>query len=89
MASNDDATKAKTLLSAGVGLFVVTRGVRGAIAWHGEAGAVEVDAQPAEVVDTVGAGDSFQPGSSLRSRSSTGSRLDRLPACAPMSSIAS
>jgi fructokinase len=59
---SDHAAKAKTLLSAGVGLFVVTRGIRGAIAWHGEAGAVEVDAQPAEVVDTVGAGDSFQAG---------------------------
>ena len=41
-------------------LVVVTRGIRGAQAWHGEAGAIEVQAPAVEVVDTIGAGDSFQ-----------------------------
>jgi fructokinase len=39
---------------------VVTRGIRGAQAWHREAGAIEVQAPAVEVVDTIGAGDSFQ-----------------------------
>jgi fructokinase len=39
---------------------VVTRGVQGAQAWHREAGAIEVQAPVVKVVDTVGAGDSFQ-----------------------------
>jgi fructokinase len=39
---------------------VVTRGARGAQAWHREAGTIEVQAPAVEVVDTIGAGDSFQ-----------------------------
>jgi len=39
---------------------IVTRGARGAQAWHKTAGAVEVAAPPGKVVDTIGAGDSFQ-----------------------------
>jgi fructokinase len=58
----DYATKARTFLSAGAELFVVTRGIRGAIAWHRQAGQVEVEARPVKVVDTIGAGDSFQAG---------------------------
>jgi fructokinase len=57
---SDFAGKAKSLIKAGASLVVVTRGTRGAQAWHREAGAVEVHAPTAEVVDTVGAGDSFQ-----------------------------
>jgi fructokinase len=45
---------------AGAGLVVVTRGIQGARAWHREAGAIEVQAPIVEVVDTIGAGDSFQ-----------------------------
>jgi fructokinase len=60
--AHDRAIKAKSLLAAGTGLFVVTRGIAGAVAWHGEAGEVEVEARPANVVDTIGAGDSFQAG---------------------------
>ena len=56
------AGKAEALLAAGTRLFVVTRGVRGAQAWHGRAGPVEVEAPPVNVIDTVGAGDSFQAG---------------------------
>jgi fructokinase len=59
---SDHAAKAKTLLAAGTGLFVVTRGLHGAIAWHRQAGEVEVEARPVDVVDTIGAGDSFQAG---------------------------
>jgi fructokinase len=56
----DCAGRAQALIDAGAGLVVVTRGVRGAQAWHREAGAVEVVAPSVDVVDTVGAGDSFQ-----------------------------
>jgi len=39
---------------------VVTRGIKGAQAWHRGAGQVEVQAPAIDVVDTIGAGDSFQ-----------------------------
>jgi fructokinase len=57
---SDYAEKAKLLLQAGASLVVVTRGNKGAQAWHREAGAVEVQAPTVDVVDTIGAGDSFQ-----------------------------
>jgi fructokinase len=50
---------ARHWLQQGVRLVVVTRGAGGAVAWHA-GGCVEVAAVAAEVVDTVGAGDSFQ-----------------------------
>jgi fructokinase len=50
----------KSLLAAGASLVVVTRGVQGTQAWHREAGAIEVQAPAVKVVDTIGAGDSFQ-----------------------------
>jgi fructokinase len=56
----DYAGRAKSLLAAGASLVVVTRGVQGAQAWHREAGAIEVQAPAVKVVDTIGAGDSFQ-----------------------------
>jgi fructokinase len=56
----DYAGRAKALLAGGASLVVVTRGIRGAQAWHREAGAIEVQAPAVEVVDTIGAGDSFQ-----------------------------
>jgi fructokinase len=46
-------------LERGVGLVVVTRGAAGAEAWTRQAHAAAV-AIPVEVVDTVGAGDTFQ-----------------------------
>jgi fructokinase len=52
--------KAEALLGSGCSLFVVTRGTKGAQAWHKSAGAVEVSAPAVDVVDTIGAGDSFQ-----------------------------
>jgi fructokinase len=46
-------------LAAGVALVVVTRGADGASAWTAH-GHVEVPSVPTTLVDTVGAGDSFQ-----------------------------
>jgi len=54
------AERAETLLAEGRSLFVVTRGPKGALAWHSSAGAVEIAAPAVRVVDTIGAGDSFQ-----------------------------
>jgi fructokinase len=56
----DYAGKAKSLVAAGASLVVITRGIEGAQAWHRQAGAVEVEAPAVDVVDTIGAGDSFQ-----------------------------
>ncbi len=57
---NDHARAAEALLARGPRLFIVTCGARGARAWHRLAGAVQVDAPRVELVDTIGAGDSFQ-----------------------------
>ena len=57
---DDYAARAEPLLAGGRSLFVVTRGPKGALAWHRNAGMVEVAAPAVEVVDTIGAGDSFQ-----------------------------
>ncbi|EIT72148.1 MULTISPECIES: carbohydrate kinase family protein [Hydrocarboniphaga] len=46
-------------LDAGAALVVITRGERGARAWNHSAFA-EVDGKPVDVIDTVGAGDTFQ-----------------------------
>jgi len=46
-------------VAAGAGLVVVTRGERGAIARNAR-GEVEIPAPPVQVIDTVGAGDTFQ-----------------------------
>lgn len=57
---SDYAGRAKSFIEAGARLVVVTRGIDGAQAWHGKAGMVEVRAPTVAVVDTIGAGDSFQ-----------------------------
>jgi fructokinase len=57
---DDFAGRAKSMIAAGAGLVVVTRGMRGVQAWHSEAGALEAEAPKVTVVDTIGAGDSFQ-----------------------------
>ncbi|MGY4154850.1 fructokinase [Bradyrhizobium sp. USDA 4461] len=54
------AARAEALLSGGASLVVITRGNDGALAWHREAGSLEVKAPVVTVVDTIGAGDSFQ-----------------------------
>ena len=56
----DHAGRAKSFIEAGASLVVVTRGIKGAQAWHKQAGVVEVEAPTVDVVDTIGAGDSFQ-----------------------------
>jgi fructokinase len=56
------AERAAAWLSAGRSLVVVTRGASGALAWHKNAGLVEIAAPAVDVVDTIGAGDSFQAG---------------------------
>ena len=57
---DDFQSKADEALAGGVALFVVTRGGDGVIAWHATAGQVEVPAPVIQVVDTIGAGDTFQ-----------------------------
>jgi fructokinase len=59
---SDPAAKAAALLRAGTALFILTRGALGARAWHPRAGLVEAPVPRAAIVDTVGAGDSFQAG---------------------------
>ncbi|KJC59666.1 fructokinase [Bradyrhizobium sp. LTSPM299] len=54
------ADRAEKLLSDGSSLVVVTRGNHGACAWPHQTGLIEVDAPVVKVVDTIGAGDSFQ-----------------------------
>jgi fructokinase len=54
------AARAEFLLSRETSLFVVTRGSYGAQAWHRKAGSIEVHPPAVQVVDTIGAGDSFQ-----------------------------
>jgi len=59
---DDYAARAEALMAGGTSLFVVTRGAKGALGWHSGAGAVEIPVPTVEVVDTIGAGDSFQAG---------------------------
>ena len=54
------AARAEALFARGITLFVVTRGTDGAEAWHRKAGFIKADAPSIDVVDTIGAGDSFQ-----------------------------
>ncbi|MBR0568717.1 carbohydrate kinase [Azoarcus sp. L1K30] len=56
--AGDDAL-ARRWLDAGASLVVMTRGGKGATAWNSR-GRVDVDAPRVTVVDTVGAGDTFQ-----------------------------
>lgn len=57
---NDFDAKAQEILASGAALFIVTRGGDGVTAWHRTAGRVEVPAPTVKVVDTIGAGDTFQ-----------------------------
>jgi len=58
--NGDYAGRAAALLEEGASLVVITQGIKGVQAWHGQAGTLHVEAPKVEVVDTVGAGDSFQ-----------------------------
>jgi fructokinase len=53
-------SKVAALIASGASLVVITRGERGALAWHRKAGLVEMAAPQVAVIDSVGAGDSFQ-----------------------------
>ena len=57
---SDYGERARSLIAAGTTLVVVTRGINGAQAWHRGAGLVKVEAPTIGVMDTIGAGDSFQ-----------------------------
>ena len=57
---SDYEEKAKALMAAGTSLVVVTRGIKGAQAWHRAVGPMKVEAPTIDLVDTIGAGDSFQ-----------------------------
>ncbi|CAL80218.1 putative fructokinase [Bradyrhizobium sp. ORS 278] len=59
---DDYPARAAALLARGTSLVVVTRGPKGALGWHAQAGAVEVAVPNVDVVDTIGAGDTFQAG---------------------------
>ena len=59
---DDYAGRAESMIEAGTSLVVVTRGMQGVRAWHSKAGALEAEAPMVTVVDTIGAGDSFQAG---------------------------
>lgn len=72
---DDYAAKAEAQLAAGAALYIVTRGAKGVLAWHRNTGLVEVGAPKTEVVDTIGAGDTFQ-GSLLAALSEAG-RIER------------
>jgi len=48
---SDHAEAAKSLIKTRAGLVVITRGIKGAQAWHGEVGAVEVQAPTVDVVE--------------------------------------
>jgi fructokinase len=54
------AARAEALFARGATLFVVTRGTDGVEAWHRKVGFIKVAAPTVKVVDTIGAGDSFQ-----------------------------
>lgn len=54
------ADRADALLATGTSLVVITRGDNGACAWHRQSGLIEVESPAVKVVDTIGAGDSFQ-----------------------------
>lgn len=56
----DFDARASAYLDAGASLVVVTRGGSGVVAWHPRAGRIEVPAPKITVVDTIGAGDTFQ-----------------------------
>lgn len=79
----DFAALARGWIEAGVSLVIVTRGAAGATAWFG-AGSTAVPGRAVRVVDTVGAGDSFQ--SALLARLHQCGLLDReaLPCLAPV-----
>jgi len=70
----DPAAFAAECLGKGAGLVALTRGGKGAFAWHAS-GVCDVPPVPVDVIDTVGAGDTFQ--------AALLTRLDELGALSP------
>ena len=70
----DPAAFAADCLGKGAGLVALTRGGKGAFAWHAS-GTVDVPPVKIDVIDTVGAGDTFQ--------ATLLTRLDELGALSP------
>ena len=70
----DPAAFAADCLGKGAGLVALTRGAKGAFAWHAS-GVCDVPPVPVDVIDTVGAGDTFQ--------AALLTRLDELGALSP------
>ena len=70
----DPAAFAADCLGKGAGLVALTRGGKGAFAWHAS-GTVDVPPVKVDVIDTVGAGDTFQ--------ATLLTRLDELGALSP------
>lgn len=71
----DVATLARGWIESGASLVIVTLGAAGAIAWFGAGSVVVVPGRTVRVIDTVGAGDSFQ--SALLARLHQRALLDR------------
>ena len=69
------APRAEAWLSTGAALVIVTRGGEGVLAFHPTAGTIEVKAPKITVVDTIGAGDTFQ--GSFLTALRDGDRIDR------------
>ncbi|MFK7751345.1 MAG: carbohydrate kinase [Sedimentitalea sp.] len=53
---------ASTLIEMGAGLVLLTSGSEGAQAWHRNGATARVGSVPVDVIDTVGAGDTFNAG---------------------------
>ncbi|MEX0347980.1 MAG: carbohydrate kinase [Paracoccaceae bacterium] len=64
----DDLTRAQALLQAGPGLVLLTRGSAGATAIRADMPPVSAAAQKVAVMDTVGAGDTFNAGFLAKAR---------------------
>jgi fructokinase len=62
MGPGDIAAQAQTLCAQGPSLVLLTRGAQGATAFRASGAAVSVSAYRVDVVDTVGAGDTFNAG---------------------------
>lgn len=58
--SADYAMKAAAMIEGGATLVIITRGERSVLAWHRHAGRLEIMPPRVDVVDPIGAGDSFQ-----------------------------
>ncbi|MCA0907313.1 carbohydrate kinase [Ruegeria marisrubri] len=60
--AESEAAKASVLLQAGPSVVIVTRGSDGAHGYLADGSEVSVPVKPVEVVDTIGAGDTFNAG---------------------------